>query len=167
MKRVAIYPGSFDPITNGHVDIIERALRVFDEVIVLVAINLKKTTSKDTWFTVEERLGLIREVFKENKKVRAEVCDGLVVEAAKKHGAEAIVRGLRAASDFESEFMMAAVNRELDHGVETVFLMTGTNLYFVSSTVLKEVSVFGGDVQSYVPKQVWKAIQRRLKAHGK
>jgi pantetheine-phosphate adenylyltransferase len=163
MKRIAIYPGSFDPITNGHVDIIDRALRVFDEVIVLVAINLKKTTSKSTWFDPDERVKLIQTVFQNNPRVRVDICTGLVVEYAKKNKVSAIVRGLRAASDFESEFMMAAINRELDDGVETFFLMTGTSLYFVSSTVLKEVSVFGGDVRAYVPKPVWQAVQKKIK----
>ncbi|MGZ3657227.1 MAG: pantetheine-phosphate adenylyltransferase, partial [Bdellovibrionota bacterium] len=133
MKRRAIYPGSFDPITNGHVDIIERSLKVFDEVVVVVAINLRKSASKNWWFAPEERLELIRNVFKGEKRVRADLCDGLIMDYARDHKVDAVLRGLRAASDFESEFMMAAINRELNEKVETYFMMTGKNLFFVSS----------------------------------
>jgi pantetheine-phosphate adenylyltransferase len=163
MKRRAIYPGSFDPITNGHVDIIERSLKVFDEVVVVVAINLRKTAAKSWWFSPEERLQLIRDVFKGEKRVRADLCDGLIMDYAREHKVDAVLRGLRAASDFESEFMMAAINRELNENVETYFMMTGKNLFFVSSTVLKEVAAFGGNIQPYVPKAVSVAVKRKLK----
>lgn len=161
MKRRAIYAGSFDPITNGHVDIIERGLRMFDEIIIVVAYNLRKSTAKNNWFSVDERVGLIRKVFKNNPRVKVDICDGLIVDYAKQKKVHAVLRGLRAASDFESEFMMAAINRELNQGVETVFMMTGKNLFFVSSTVLKEVAVFGGSVRPYVPEVVWRAIEKR------
>ena len=163
MKRRAIYPGSFDPITNGHIDIIERSLRVFDEVTVVVAINLRKSASKNWWFAPEERLELIRDVFKGEKRVKADLCDGLIMDYARANKVDAVLRGLRAASDFESEFMMAAINRELNEKVETYFMMTGKNLFFVSSTVLKEVAAFGGDINPYVPKPVWQAVKRKLK----
>jgi pantetheine-phosphate adenylyltransferase len=162
-KRRAIYPGSFDPITNGHVDIIQRSLKVFDEVVVVVAINLRKTTSKNWWFTPEERIDLVREVFKGEKRVRADLCDGLIMDYARENKVDAVVRGLRAASDFESEFMMAAINRELNQDVETFFMMTGKNLYFVSSTVLKEVAAFGGSIHPYVPKPVLQAVKKKIK----
>ena len=163
MKRRAIYPGSFDPITNGHVDIIERSLKVFDEVIVVVAINLRKSTSKNAWFPPEERIALIEDVFKGEKRVRVDLCSGLIMDYAREHKVDAVLRGLRAASDFESEFMMAAINRELNEDVETYFMMTGKNLFFVSSTVLKEVAAFGGQIGPYVPKAVAAAVKKKLK----
>jgi pantetheine-phosphate adenylyltransferase len=163
MKRRAIYPGSFDPITNGHIDIIRRSLKVFDEVIVVVATNLRKSSQKSWWFSPEERIALIQEVFKKEKRVRVEHCDGLIMDYARRNKVDAVLRGLRAASDFESEFMMAAINRELNENVETFFMMTGKNLFFVSSTVLKEVAAFGGSIRPYVPGPVWTAVKRKLK----
>jgi pantetheine-phosphate adenylyltransferase len=164
MKRRAIYPGSFDPITNGHVDIIKRGLTLFDEVVVVVAINLRKSASKSGWFSPEERVALVRETFKNEKRVKVDTCTGLIMDYARENKVSAVLRGLRAASDFESEFMMAAINKELNNDVETVFMMTGKNLYFVSSTVLKEVAAFGGNVSDYVPKPVLKAIKSKLKS---
>lgn len=161
MKR-AIYPGSFDPITNGHIDIIERSLRVFDEVVVVVAMNLRKSSQKSGWFSPAERIDLIRKVFKGERRVKVDLCDGLIMDYARKHKVSAVLRGLRAASDFESEFMMAAINRELNEEVETVFMMTGKNLFFVSSTVLKEVAAFGGSIRPYVPKVVWDSVRKKL-----
>lgn len=162
MKRRAIYPGSFDPITNGHIDIIRRGLNVFDEVVVVVAMNLRKSSEKSGWFSPEERIELIRKVFAREKRVKVDLCDGLIMDYARKNKVNAVLRGLRAASDFESEFMMAAINRELNEKVETVFMVTGKNLFFVSSTVLKEVAAFGGDIQPYVPQPVWQALKRKL-----
>lgn len=164
MKRRAIYPGSFDPITNGHVDIIRRGLNLFDEVVVVVAVNLRKSSSKSGWFTPEERIALVRETFKDEKRVKVDFCTGLIMEYARENQVSAVLRGLRAASDFESEFMMAAINKELNEEVETVFMMTGKNLFFVSSTVLKEVAAFGGDVQAYVPAPVWRAVTKKLQS---
>lgn len=166
MKRRAIYPGSFDPITKGHLDIIERSLKIFDEVIVVVAMNLRKTSQKSAWFSAEERVDLIREVFKGNRRVKVDVCTGLIMDYARENKVDGVLRGLRAASDFESEFMMAAINKELNEQVETVFMMTGKNLFFVSSTVLKEVAAFGGSIRPYVPLVVWKAVEKKLKAEG-
>lgn len=162
MKRRAIYPGSFDPITNGHIDIIKRSLRLFDEVVVVVAVNLRKKSEKNAWFTLEERTRLIQQVFKNDKRVKVDFCDGLIMNYARKNNVQAVLRGLRAASDFESEFMMAAINKELNNKVETVFMMTGKNLFFVSSTVLKEVAAFGGSIKSYVPTVVWKAVKKKI-----
>lgn len=164
MKRRAIYPGSFDPITNGHVDIIKRGLRVFDEVVVVVAMNLRKSSQKSGWFSPEERVELIQKVFRNEKRVRVDTCSGLIMDYARDHKVDAVLRGLRANSDFESEFMMAAINRELNAKVETVFMMTGKNLFFVSSTVLKEVAAFGGSIEEYVPKPVWDSVRKKLKS---
>lgn len=161
MKRKAIYPGSFDPITNGHVDIIQRGLKAFDEVIIVVASNLRK--QKGAWFTPEERVDLIRKVFRNERRVKVDVCDGLIMDYARKNKVHAVLRGLRAASDFESEFMMAAINRELNPEVETVFMMTGKNLFFVSSTVLKEVAAFDGSIKPYVPMPVLQAMKKKIK----
>lgn len=163
MKRVAIYPGSFDPITNGHIDIIRRSLTVFDKVIVVIASNLRKSTPKGAWFTPEERLYLINKVFKNEKRVNGDIWTGLMMDYAKKSKANAVLRGLRATSDFENEFIMAAMNRELNPKVETFFMMTGRNLFFVSSSGLKEISAFGGSIQRYVPDVVLKAMQEKIK----
>ena len=166
MKRRAIYPGSFDPITNGHIDIIERSLQVFDEVIVVIAMNLRKTSSKSQWFSPEERADLVRKVFKGQRRVKVDLCEGLIMDYARKNKVSAVLRGLRAASDFEAEFMMAAINRELNEEVETVFMVTGKNLFFVSSTVLKEVAAFGGSIRPYVPKVVDDAVAKKLRSEG-
>lgn len=162
MKRRAIYPGSFDPITNGHIDIIRRGLNVFDEVVVVVAMNLRKSAQASGWFSPDERIALIRQVFAREKRVKVDLCDGLIMDYARKNKVHAVLRGLRAASDFESEFMMAAINRELNEKVETVFMVTGKNLFFVSSTVLKEVAAFGGDIKRYVPPPVWQAVRKKI-----
>lgn len=166
MKRRAMYPGSFDPITNGHIDIIKRSLRLFDEVVVVVAMNLRKRDQKSSWFSPQERMDLIQEVFKNEKRVKVDMCDGLIMEYARKNNVQAVLRGLRASGDFESEFVMAAINKELNNNVETVFMMTGKNLFFVSATMLKELAAFGGSVRPYVPAPVWKAVQKKIKAEA-
>lgn len=152
-----MYAGSFDPITNGHVDIIRRALHLFDEVTVVVAENPRKV--KTSWFTVDERIALIRKVFPREKRIRVDFCDGLVMDFARKHGITAMIRGLRAVGDFENEFMMASMNRGLNAKVETVFMVTGRDWFFVSSSILKEVMSFGGDVSEYVPRVVEEALR--------
>lgn len=152
---IAIYPGSFDPLTNGHLDLIERAAKLFDEVVVAVSIN----SSKTPMFTVEERLTMIAEVVGPLQNVRVETCGGLLVDyVATKPGA-VIVKGLRALSDFEMEFQMALMNKKLNDEVETLFMMTKTDFAYVSSSIIKEVSRFGGPIEDLVPPAVARAIR--------
>ncbi len=150
MKKIAVYPGSFDPITNGHVDIIKRGLGVFDELIVLIAHN----PNKKTLFSVEERVEMIQEVIRDFKNVRVDSFDGLLVEYVKVAGANVILRGLRALSDFEYEFQLALINRRLNRDVETVFLMTGYKWFYTSSTIINEAASLGGSVKGLVPEIV-------------
>jgi pantetheine-phosphate adenylyltransferase len=150
MKKIAVYPGSFDPITNGHVDIIKRGLRMFDELIILIAYN----RNKKTLFSVEERNEMIREVIKDCKNVRVDCSDGLLVDFVKDSGANVILRGLRALSDFEYEFQLALINRRLNREIETVFLMTGYKWFYTSSTIIKEAASLGGSVKGLVPEIV-------------
>lgn len=153
MKK-AIYPGSFDPITNGHVDIIERALRIFDELTIAISVNQEKSPL----FSLEERRIFIEETFAKNKNLSVIIFDGLLVDLTKKIGTPLVIRGLRAASDFEYEFQLAAMNRSLEKNFETIFLMTGSDTYFLSSRLVKEIAFLGGDVSSMVPKHVMKAL---------
>jgi pantetheine-phosphate adenylyltransferase len=153
MKR-AIYPGSFDPITNGHLDILDRSLAVFDEVIVVVA----GAGQKNPLFTPEERVELIREVVRDRPQVRVDRWGGLIMDYARQHQVNAVIRGLRAASDFEYEFMMASMNKAIHPEVETLFMMTGQNLFFISSSMIKELFHYGGDVSPYVPRQVVRGL---------
>ncbi|MDO9228699.1 MAG: pantetheine-phosphate adenylyltransferase [Syntrophales bacterium] len=157
MKKIAVYPGSFDPITNGHVDIIKRGLGVFDELIVLIAHN----ANKKTLFSVEERVGMIREVIRDFKNVRVDSFDGLLVEYVKVAGANVILRGLRALSDFEYEFQLALINRRLNRDVETIFLMTGYKWFYISSTIINEAASLGGSVKGLVPEIVYQKLQER------
>lgn len=165
----AIYPGSFDPITNGHLDILDRSLKLFDEVIIVVA----GTGRKDPLFTPDERVEIIREVVSErsgSEKVRVDRWSGLIMDYAKKNEISAVIRGLRAASDFEYEFMMASMNKEINPDVETVFMMTGQNLFFVSSSMIKELFRYGGDISSYVPNHVINRLNEKMEReddHGK
>lgn len=163
MKRKAVYPGSFDPITKGHIDLIERGLNVFDEITIVIATNLRKSHAKSDWFTPQERKAMIASIFKNQKRVKVDFCDGLIMDYARKNNVTAVLRGIRATSDFESEFMMAAMNKELNSRVETVFMMTGKNLFFVSSTMVKEIAAFGGDISTYVPKLVAKKLEQKVK----
>ena len=155
--RRAIYPGSFDPITNGHLDILERALELFDEVTIVVA----GTGQKSPLLTPDERVKLIRAVTEGLGGVSVDRWSGLIMEYAKAHGVTAVVRGLRAASDFEYEFMMASMNKEINSSVETVFMMTAQNLYFVSSSMIKELFLYGGDISAYVPREVVKTLEAK------
>jgi pantetheine-phosphate adenylyltransferase len=145
-----VYPGSFDPLTNGHLDIIRRGVEVFDLLIVAIAENSRKSSM----FTVEERLEIIREVLVDQPRVEVDAFEGLTVEYAVKRGAVAILRGLRAVLDFEYELQMANMNRKIDPSVETLFMMTSEKYFFVSSQNVKEVSQFGGDISELVPPQV-------------
>jgi pantetheine-phosphate adenylyltransferase len=150
MKKIAVYPGSFDPITNGHVDIIKRGLRMFDELIILIAYN----RNKRALFSVEERQAMIQEVIKDCKNVRVDCCDGLLVDFVRDAGANVILRGLRALSDFEYEFQLALINRRLNRDIETVFLMTGYKWFYTSSTIINEAASLGGSVKGLVPEIV-------------
>ena len=152
---VAVYPGSFDPVTNGHLDIITRGLAVFDEVIIAILVN----PQKHPLFTVEERVALIREAYKGEARVRVDTFSGLLVDYAERVGASVIVRGLRAVSDFEYEFQMALMNRRLDPNIETVFMAPADGYSYVSSRLVKEVFQLGGDVSALVPK----LVERRLR----
>jgi len=155
-KRIAICPGTFDPITNGHVDIVERSLRLFDEVVVAISTNPKKKPL----FSIEERLRLAREALKDFKRVRVEAFSGLLMDYAREIGAVAVVRGLRAVSDFEYEMQMALMNRRIDSHIETVFMMPSEEYTFLSSTMIKEVAYFGGSVKGLVPPVVEEALKK-------
>jgi len=156
MTRVGIYPGSFDPITRGHEDLIRRSLAFVDKVVVAVAMNV----AKQPLFNQEERLTLIRETVKDSR-VEARAFDGLLVEFAKTVGATVIVRGLRAVSDFEYEFQMALMNRNLAPAIETVFLVPAFDLTYLSSSLVREVARFGGDVSALVHPAVQRALKQK------
>jgi len=158
----ALYPGSFDPITNGHLDILDRALELFDEVILVVA----GSGRKNPLFSPEERVDLIRDVVRDRPRVKVDRWSGLIMEYAEKNGIQAVVRGLRAASDFEYEFMMASMNKQINPSVETLFMMTGQNLYFISSSMIKELYRYGGDISSYVPEAVVKRLGEKMATKG-
>lgn len=155
----ALYPGTFDPITNGHVDLIRRSLSIFDKVTVLVAHSGKKTPL----FKAEERKALVETCFKGDKRVQVEIHDGLLATYAKKHDIHVILRGLRGISDFEYEFQMATMNRRLLPDLETFFLMASERFFFVNSTLVKEVVSHGGDVSELVPPQVLTRLHARFK----
>ena len=152
-----IYPGSFDPITFGHMDIIERASRLFDEVILIVSTNVAKQSS----FGVEERVQLLTELYQDHPSVTVTSWDGLTVDAARRHQAHAIIRGLRIVGDFEYEFQMNLANKVLDPSIETVFLMTKTENAYISSSMVREVHRLGGDVSAFVPPQVLAFLHKR------
>ncbi|MFA4943550.1 MAG: pantetheine-phosphate adenylyltransferase [Lentisphaeria bacterium] len=156
-KRIAIYPGSFDPLTNGHLDVIRRAVRLFDELVVAVG----STFTKAPIFTVEERLRLLQESCGGIANVRIASFSGLLAEEVRRLGAVAVVRGLRAVSDFEWEFQMALMNRELDPACETIFLMPSPQYSFVSSTMIREISRLGGDITPFVPAAVATELHRK------
>ncbi len=157
--RTAIYPGSFDPLTNGHLDVLQRASKLFDRVVVAIASN----ESKNPLFTLEERLALMKPAISRMRNVKADVFDGLLVEYAAKQTAQAIVRGLRAVSDFEFEFQMALMNRKLDQKIETIFMMPKETYTFISSRIVKEIARLGGDVSPFVPPHVVTALKKKLK----
>ncbi len=154
--RIAIYPGSFDPLTNGHVDIIERGARIFDKIVVAILANAEKTPL----FSEAERVALIQEVFKGQENVQVETFDGLLVDYAQRKRASVLVRGLRAVSDFEYEFQMALMNRHLAPGIETVFMMPAEQYTYISSRLIKEVFMLNGKIEGLVPP----VVEERLHA---
>jgi len=156
---IALYPGTFDPITNGHIDIIKRGLHLFDKIIVTVAVNVQKTPL----FSLEERCDLIRQCFTElNGRIEVACTDGLIVEYARRHQARAIIRGLRAVSDFDYEFQLALMNRRLERSVDTVFLMTGFRWIYISSTGIKNAARCQGNITGLVPAHVELALKEKF-----
>jgi pantetheine-phosphate adenylyltransferase len=157
-SRVAICPGSFDPITNGHLDVVHRASRLFDRVVVAVAAS----EAKRPLFTLQERLELVRQAVRHLPNVEADAFTGLLVEYARAQSAHAVVRGLRAVSDFEFEFQLALMNRKLNDQVETIFMMPRESNTFLSSRLVKEIAILGGDVAEFVPQPVLEALRTKL-----
>ena len=159
-QRLAVYPGSFDPATNGHMTIIHRALRLFDHVVVAVARN----GQKNPLFTMDERQSLLREALKGVPRVEVDSFEGLLVDYVRKRRANAVIRGLRAVSDFEYEFQMANANRRLNPNYEAVFLMTGEDYFYISSQMVREVASLGGDVSGMVPRCVQRELEKKFAA---
>ncbi len=157
MPRIAIYPGSFDPLTNGHLSLIHRGLKIFDGLVVAVANNPDKTPL----FSVQERRQLIVDAMGGDARVEVDSFDGLLVDYAQKRGVHTVLRGLRAVSDFEYEFQLANMNRKLDPQFDSVFVMTGEDYFYVSARLVREVARFGGDVSDLVPPNVLQALQRK------
>lgn len=156
--RIALYPGTFDPITNGHIDIIERGLTLFDRVIVTIAINVQKVPL----FTLEERSAMIRTCFEDSERVSVGYTDGLIVDYALQNNAQTIIRGLRAVSDFDYEFQLALMNRRLERTVETVFFMTGFRWIYISSSNIKNAARCKGKITGLVPEHVERALQDKF-----
>jgi pantetheine-phosphate adenylyltransferase len=158
MHRIAIYPGSFDPMTNGHIDIAKRGLKLFDKIIVAIL----KNPVKEFLFTVEERVEMLEVSFKEFPNIEVDIFDGLLVDYAAKRKSNAILRGMRAVSDFEYEFQLALMNRRLNREVQTVFLMTSFRWIFTSSSIIKEAAHFGGDIEDMVPPVVNQKLKEKF-----
>jgi len=156
--RIALYPGSFDPPTHGHLSIIQRGLKIFDGLIAAVL----KNPAKDALFSVEERVQLLKEALKDDPRVQVKTFSGLLVKFAEQEKVNTILRGLRAVSDFEYEFQMANMNRKLDRGIETLFMMTGEDYFYISSRFVRDVARLGGDVAGLVPPNVLEALRRRF-----
>jgi len=153
-----VYPGSFDPVTNGHVDVVRRAASAFGKVVVAVAYNVRKSAT----FTVEERMEMLREALHGIPGVEVDAFEGLLVDYLDRCGARVVIRGVRAVSDYEFEFQMAHMNRQLRPGIETVFLVAGPEEFFISSSAVKEVAAFGGDVKTFVPACVADRVRARM-----
>ena len=162
-KRIGVYPGSFDPLTNGHLDIIRRASKLFDHLIVAVLVN---TSKKNAIFTMEERVALIRKCTDQMPNVEVKMFDGLLVDFVNQHHAVAIVKGLRAVSDYEYELQMAALNKHIDKNVETIFLMADIQHSFLSSSIVKELAKHGGDIHGLVPGEIVDDIEAKMMHKG-
>lgn len=158
MPKIAIYPGSFDPVTNGHLDIVERGLRIFDKIIVAILHN----PNKNCFFSIEERIEMLIDSMKNLKNVEIDTFEGLLVDYAVKRKAHAILRGLRALSDFEYEFQMAMMNRRINRKIQSVFLMTGLRWIFTSSSIIKEAARFGGNIEGMVPPIVSRKLKEKF-----
>lgn len=158
LERVAVYPGTFDPFTNGHLSIVRRGLEVFDRVIVAVA----KDSGKNPLFTLDERVAMIREVFRGQLRIEVEGFSGLLVDYVPSKGANTILRGMRAVSDFEYEFQMALMNRKLKPSIHTVFMMTDYRWLYISSTIIKDVARLGGSIEGLVPETILDQVDRRM-----
>lgn len=157
MKKIAVYPGSFDPVTYGHLDIIRRGLTIFDEVIVAVASN----SQKNSLFSTDERVTLIQDVLKGEERVKVDTFTGLLIDYVASRGAHVIIRGLRAISDFEYEFQIAQMNSSIGQKIETLFMMTSVQYGYLSSSIVREVCSLHGDISSFVPPEVMQAMQRK------
>jgi len=162
MATLAVYPGSFDPLTNGHVDIITRGARLFDRIVVAILVNIEKAPL----FSADERVEIAREVFADLPNVEVDTFDGLLVDYVQRRHAQVIVRGLRAVSDFEYEFQMALMNQRLNHAIETVFMMPAEQYTYISSRMIKEVFSLGGRVHGLVPDMVEERLRRKLAARS-
>ncbi len=149
-NNVGIYPGTFDPVTNGHIDIVKRAVKMFDKLYIVISNNV----SKKTLFTLEERIEMLEKEFENYDNIEVLVCNSLTVELAKKINAKFLIRGLRAVTDFEYELQMAHTNRKIDSEIDTVFLMTSTEYSYLSSSLIKEIAKYNGDISKFVPKHV-------------
>jgi pantetheine-phosphate adenylyltransferase len=157
MKKSALYAGSFDPFTNGHLDIVNRALSIFDELVIVIAVS----PTKKSFIEKDKKKELIEKIFENESRVRVDSWDGLLVDYAKDNNITSIVRGLRPTGDFEFEFQMASMNRKLNNDLETVFFATGENLYYISSSLVKEVFNHGGDISKFVPKVINDELNKR------
>jgi pantetheine-phosphate adenylyltransferase len=159
MSLIAVYPGTFDPITNGHSDLVNRGVKIFDKVIIAVAQN----PSKNTLFTVKERIEFIQEIFNANSQVEIYSLDKLLVDFANDHNATVILRGLRAVSDFEYEVQLASMNRSMEPNIESVFMSPAEEYGFLSSSIIKEIAKHGGDLSKFIDKAVLVALQKKLR----
>ena len=158
--KTAVYPGTFDPVTNGHIDIIERALKLFDKLYVVVGDNPQKAPT----FTAEERVGMLKQALKKhNNRIEVEHFEGLLLNYVKRKSSNVVIRGLRAISDFEFEFSRALLNRELEKDIETIFIMTKDDYAFLSSSIIKEIAMFNGSVKGFVPEVVNKKLKEKFK----